>query len=40
MEFCTLHQELQNSTEMIHALFAGVELEAARLKQSAESWSI
>jgi len=40
MEFSTLHQELQNSTEMIHALLAGVEPEAARLKPSAESWSI
>ena len=40
MEFGTLCQELQNSTEMIRALLAGVAAEAARLKPSAESWSI
>ena len=40
MEFSTLYQELQNSTEMIRALLAGVAPEAARLKPSAESWSI
>src|ERR1044071_2236992 len=40
MEFNTLYQELQNSTEMIRALLAGVEPEAARLKPSAESWSM
>ena len=40
MEFNTLYQELQNSTEMIRALLAGVAPEAARLKPSAESWSI
>lgn len=40
MEFGTLYQELQNSTEMIRALLAGVTPEAARLKPSVESWSI
>src|SRR5512133_2405344 len=40
MEFSTLYQELQNSTEMIRALLAVVAPEAARLKPSAESWSI
>ncbi len=40
MEFNTLYQELRNSTEMIRALLAGVEPEAARLKPSGESWSI
>lgn len=40
MEFNTLFQELQHSTEMIRALLAGVEPEAARLKPSADSWSI
>jgi hypothetical protein len=40
MEFSTLYQELQNSTEMIRVLLAGVTPEAARLKPSAESWSI
>ena len=40
MEFSTLYQELQNSTEMIRALLAGVTPDAALLKPSAESWSI
>jgi len=40
MEFNTLYQELQNSTEMIRALLSGVAPEAAHLKPSAESWSI
>ncbi len=40
MEFNTLYQELQNSTEMIRAVLSGVAQEAARLKPSAESWSI
>jgi len=40
MEFSTLYQELQNSTEMIRALLSGVAPEAARLKPGAESWSI
>src|SRR5512147_399957 len=40
MEFNILYQELGHSTEMIRALLAGVEPEAARLKSSAESWSI
>ncbi|NOT04530.1 MAG: DinB family protein [Anaerolineales bacterium] len=40
MEFSILYQELQNSTEMIRALLSGVAPEAARLKPSAESWSM
>jgi hypothetical protein len=40
MEFNTFYQELQNSTEMIRALLAGVAPEVARLKPNAESWSI
>jgi hypothetical protein len=40
MEFRTLYQELQNSTEMIRALLAGIAPEAARLKPAAEAWSI
>jgi uncharacterized damage-inducible protein DinB len=40
VEFSILYQELQQSTEMIRALLAGVEPEAARLKPGAESWSI
>lgn len=40
MEFGILYQELQNSTEMIRVLLAGVGPEAARFKSSAESWSI
>ncbi|HRA68003.1 MAG TPA: DUF664 domain-containing protein, partial [Caldilinea sp.] len=35
-----LYQEVQTSTEMIRALLAGVAPEEARLKPSAESWSI
>ncbi len=40
MDFSLLYQELEHSTEMIRALLAGVEPEAARLKPSAASWSI
>ena len=40
MEISILHQELQNSTEIIRGLLAGVAPEAARLKPSADSWSI
>ena len=40
MEFSALYQELQNSTEMIRALLSGVPPEEARIKPSAESWSI
>ena len=40
MEFSTLYHELQNSTEMIRALLAGVTPEEASQKTSAESWSI
>ncbi len=40
MEFNNFYQELQNNTEMIRALLSGVKQEAARLKPSAESWSI
>ena len=40
MEFIPLYQELQNSTEMIRALLAGVTPEEARLKPGAEAWSI
>ena len=40
MDFNILYQELQNSTEMIRALLAGVTPQEARLKPSAESWSI
>ena len=40
MEFSTLYQELQNSTDMIRALLAGITPEAAHLKPGAESWSI
>jgi hypothetical protein len=40
MEFSNLYQELQNSTEMIRALLVGVAPEEARLKPSAEAWSI
>ncbi len=40
MEFKTLYQELQNSTEMIRALSAGVTQEEARFKPNADTWSI
>lgn len=40
MEFQTLCNELQNSTEMIRALLSGITPEAACLKPDAESWSI
>lgn len=40
MEFNTLYQELQGSTEMIHALLSGLTQEEARVKPNPESWSI
>lgn len=40
MEFQTLCNELQNSTEMIRALLSGITPEAACLKPDAESLSI
>ncbi len=40
MEFKTLYQELNHSTEMIRALLAGISQEEAQIKPNAESWSI
>jgi DinB family protein len=40
MEFSTLYQELQNSTEMIRALLVGITQEEAQLKPTPASWSI
>ncbi len=40
MEFNTLYQELQNSTDMIRALFLGLTQEETQIKPNAESWSI
>ncbi|HLO15582.1 MAG TPA: DinB family protein [Anaerolineales bacterium] len=40
MQFETLYQELQNSTEMIRALLLGVSQEEAQTRPNAESWSI
>ena len=40
MEFRTLYQEIQNSTEMIRALLLGITEADARVKPSPESWSI
>src|SRR5215212_11290947 len=40
MDFRIPHQELQNSTEVIRALLSGIAPQEARLKPSAESWSI
>ncbi|RPJ29330.1 MAG: DinB family protein [Chloroflexi bacterium] len=40
MEFKTLYQELQNSTDIIRALLSCIAQEEARLKPDADSWSI
>ena len=40
MEFKTLYQELQNSTEMIRALLSGITQEEAQGKPNPESWSV
>jgi hypothetical protein len=40
MEFSTLDQELQNSTEMIRALLTGITQEEAQFRPNPESWSI
>jgi hypothetical protein len=40
MEFRTLYQELQNSTEMIRALLLGITQAEAHAKPTPESWSI
>jgi len=40
MEFRRLFQELQNSTEMIRALLAGITQEESQVKPNPESWSI
>jgi hypothetical protein len=40
MEFNTLYQELQNSTEMIRTLLVGITQEEAQFKPKPESWSI
>ena len=40
MEFNALYQELQNSTEMIRALLAGITQQEAQFKPSLESWSM
>jgi len=40
MQFETLYQELQNSTEMIRALLSGITQEDAQVKPAPESWSI
>lgn len=39
MQFETLYQELQNSTEMIRALLAGMTQEESRVKPDDKSWS-
>lgn len=39
MEFKTLYQELQNSTEMIRALLAGITQEQAHARPNEQSWS-
>jgi uncharacterized damage-inducible protein DinB len=40
MKFTELYQELVNSTEIIRALIANISQEEARIKPSAEDWSI
>ena len=40
MEFKTLYQEIQNSTEMIRALLSGITQQEAQIKPTPESWSI
>ena len=40
MEFSTVYQELQNSTEMIRVLLVGITQAEARYKPTPESWSI
>ncbi len=40
MKFENLYQELQQSTEMIHALLSGITQEEACLKPNADTWSI
>jgi hypothetical protein len=40
MEFRTLYQELQNSTEMIRALLSGITQQDAQIKPNPDSWSI
>lgn len=40
MEFATLYRELENSTEIIRALLAGISQEETQLKPAPGSWSI
>ena len=40
MEFKSLYQELENSTEIIRALLSGITQAEAQLKPSPDSWSI
>jgi len=40
MEFKTLYQEIQNSTEMILALLSGITQQEAQVRPTPESWSI
>jgi hypothetical protein len=40
MEFKTLYQELEHSTEMIRALLAGIKQEESQIKPDPESWSM
>jgi DinB family protein len=40
MEFKTLYEELEHSTEMIRALLAGINQVESQIKPDAKSWSI
>ena len=40
MEFDTLYQELRNSTDVINTLLLGISQDEARIRPTAEAWSI
>jgi hypothetical protein len=40
MKFETLYQELESSTEMIHALLSNISQDESRLKPDPEAWSV
>src|SRR6186713_804872 len=40
MEFQTLYQELQSSTEKIRALLSGITQEESQMKPNPDSWSL
>jgi hypothetical protein len=40
MDYSILYRELENSTEMIHALLTGITQQEAQIKPNPESWSM